>query len=88
MAQEKETTEYSGKVFKCSGGEDKWREWSIKTIAHASTRGWQKALLQDCKRKTVSDTPLTEEEIKDQAMNLKAWNHLVIWLVKIQPSRF
>jgi hypothetical protein len=45
MAQDKETTEYSGKVVGYSGGEEKWREWSIKTIAHASTRGWQKALL-------------------------------------------
>jgi hypothetical protein len=36
MAAEAETREFSGKIVTYSGGEGKWRKWSINTNAFAS----------------------------------------------------
>ncbi len=75
MATEKE---YAGKVIPYGGGEEKWREWSIKTNAYANTRGWEKALTQNCELTEVLGADLTSEQEKDRELNLKAWNHLVM----------
>ncbi len=75
MATEKE---YAGKVIPYGGGEEKWREWSIKTNAYANTRGWEKALTQNCEHTEVLAADLTSEQEKDRELNLKAWNHLVM----------
>jgi hypothetical protein len=78
MAAEAETREYSGKIVTYSGGEDKWREWSIKTNTFASTRGWQKALTEDCEHLSVAEDTLSDEQRAKKALNLKAWKHLVM----------
>jgi hypothetical protein len=69
MATEKETTKYSGKIVQYSGGEEKWREWSVKKNAYVGTREWHKALLQDCEHAAMSEVSLTSEETSDQVLN-------------------
>jgi hypothetical protein len=78
MAAETESREYSTKLVTYKGGEDKWREWSIKTNAYASTRGWAGALTRDCEHADINPTALSEEQTAERVLNQKAWNHLVM----------
>ena len=69
MAAQKD---YAGRVIPYSGGEEKWREWSIKTNAYANTRGWGKALTQNCEHEEVLEADLSSKQEIDRELNLKA----------------
>jgi hypothetical protein len=82
MAQEKETTEYSGKVVQYSGGEEKWRERTIKEdecrLVLREHKGMAEGLAPRLWTHSSVRYSTDGKQIKDQALHLKAWNHLVM----------
>ena len=65
-----------------AGGQDMWREWSIKTKAYGGKQGWAKALTRDMTHKEVAEGDLSEAQLTEQGLNKDAWNHLVLACTK------
>jgi hypothetical protein len=72
MSSKTESREYSSKLVTYSGRENKWREWSIKTNAYASTRGWDIALTKYCEHDGVLPAVITLEQMAERVLNQKA----------------
>ena len=74
MMNEKTTMHFAG-----TGEDSEWKHYKMRVLAHAHTKGWQKALLEE--RTIRSDTVVatgraSEEELKVIKENNKAWEFL------------
>ncbi len=79
MASTTEYEETTIRVLTFNGDSpEKWREWSIKTIAIAMRKKWKTALFQDCKNAAIDVSVLTTEQKAQVKMNDDAWSYLVM----------